>query len=88
MGSVLRYNNCGAAAAATESLEHRRSVRSPAVPAQYAVPSSSYPRRNPGCKNEKVEDTMEGSNGLQPKPAFTATRKVAAAQGVPGNQWY
>lgn len=88
VGSVLRYTNCGAAAAATESLEHRRSVRSPAVPTQYAVPSSSYPRRNPGCKNEKVEDTIEGSNGLQPKPAFTATRKVAAAQGVPGNQWY
>ncbi|KAK1387689.1 hypothetical protein POM88_015867 [Heracleum sosnowskyi] len=88
VGSVLRYTNCGAAAAATESLEHRRSVRSPAVPTQYAVPSSSYPRRNPGCKNDKVEDTIEGSNGLQPKPAFTATRKVAAAQGVTGNQWY
>lgn len=88
VGSVLRYNNCGAAAAAAESLEQRRTVRNPAVPTQYAVSSSSYPRRsNPGCKNERAEDSIEGSNGLQPKPPYLA-RKVAAAQGGSGSQWY
>uniref|UniRef100_A0A5B7A7P4 mitogen-activated protein kinase n=1 Tax=Davidia involucrata TaxID=16924 RepID=A0A5B7A7P4_DAVIN len=88
VGSVLRYNNCGAAAtAAADALEQRRMVRNPAVPAQYAVSSSSYPRRNPGCKNERGEDGVEGSNSLQPKPQYMA-RKVAAAQGGSGSNWY
>ncbi|XP_062176943.1 mitogen-activated protein kinase 15 isoform X2 [Alnus glutinosa] len=72
IGSVLRYNNCGAAAAA-EALEQRRMVRNPAGS-----------RRNPNCKNDRGEDDMvESSNGLQPKPQYLA-RKVAAAQGGSG----
>lgn len=86
VSSVLRYNNCGAAAAA-EALDQRRmGVRNPAAPSQYN--SSSYPRRNPACKNERVDDeAVEGSNGLQPKPQYMA-RKVAAAQGGSGSNWY
>ncbi|XP_019055896.1 PREDICTED: mitogen-activated protein kinase 15-like isoform X2 [Nelumbo nucifera] len=86
VGSVLRYNNCGVAAA-TEALEQRRMARNTAVTAQCA-PSCSYPRRNPGCKNESGEsEGLEGSNSVQPKPQFLA-RKVAAAQGGPGSNWY
>ncbi|XP_059632579.1 mitogen-activated protein kinase 15 isoform X1 [Cornus florida] len=87
VSSVLRYNNCGAAAAAAEALEQRRMGRNPAVPTQYPVSSSSYLRRNPGCKNEREEDGVEESNGLHPKPQYVA-RKVAAAQGGSGSQWY
>ncbi|XP_052207178.1 mitogen-activated protein kinase 15-like isoform X2 [Diospyros lotus] len=88
VSSVLRYNNCGAAAAAAaEALEQRRMVRNPTVPSQYAVTSSSYARRNLACKNERVEDGVEGSNSLQPKPQYVA-RKVAAAQGGSGSHWY
>lgn len=78
VGSVMRYNNCGA-----EALEQRRVVRNP------PVPTSSYPRRNPPYKTERGEDSIvEGSNGLQPKPPYVP-RKVAAAQGGPsGSQWY
>ncbi|KAA8548569.1 hypothetical protein F0562_000164 [Nyssa sinensis] len=87
ISSVLRYNNCGVAAvAAAEALEQRRMVRNPSVPTQYAVSGSSYPRRNPGCKNERGEDGVEGSKSLQPKPQYMA-RKVAAAQGGSGSQW-
>ncbi|XP_022761949.1 mitogen-activated protein kinase 15-like isoform X2 [Durio zibethinus] len=87
VGSVLRYNNCGAAAAA-ETLEQRRMVRNPTVPNQYTASNCSYPRRNPVCKNDRGEDeVVEGSNGLQPKPQYMA-RKVAAAQGGSGSQWY
>ncbi|XP_057956817.1 mitogen-activated protein kinase 15 isoform X1 [Malania oleifera] len=87
VGSVLRYNNCGAAAAA-ETLEQRRMVRNPVVPTHYTASGCSYPRRNAGCKNERGEDeVVEGSNGLQPKPQYMA-RKVAAAQAGPGSQWY
>ncbi|CAK7332981.1 unnamed protein product [Dovyalis caffra] len=83
VSSVLRYNNCGAAAAA-ENLDQRRMVRNPANSTQYST-ANSYPRRNPACKNERGEDEgVEGSNGLQPKPQYMA-RKVAAAQGGPGN---
>jgi len=83
VSSALRYNNCGA-----ETLEQRRMVRNPTVPTQYPVSSSSYPRRNPSCKNERGgEDGVEGSNGLQPNPQYMA-RKVAAAQGGSGSQWY
>ncbi|KAL7251918.1 hypothetical protein ACSBR1_013718 [Camellia fascicularis] len=88
VSSVLRYNNCGAAAAAAETVEQRRMVRNPAVPTQYAVSSSSYARRNSACKNERGgEDGVEGSNGLQPKPQYMP-RKLAAAQGGSGSQWY
>lgn len=87
VSSVLRYNNCGAAAA--EALEQRRAVKNPSVPTQYAAASGcSYPRRNAGCKNERGEDEgVEGSNGLQTKPQYMA-RKVAAAQGGSGSHWY
>lgn len=72
---MLRYNNCGAAAAA-EALEQRRMVRNPAGS-----------RRNPNCKNDRGQDDMvESSNGLQPKPQYLA-RKVAAAQGGSGGHW-
>ena len=85
VGSVMRYNNCGVAVSA-EAIEQRRMARNTAVPAQYT--SSSYPRRNPVCKNERGEDEgIEISNGMQPKPQYMA-RKVAAAQGGPGNHWY
>ncbi|KAI8003168.1 Mitogen-activated protein kinase 16 [Camellia lanceoleosa] len=80
VGSVLRYNNCGA-----EALEHRRMVRNPAVPTQYAVSTS---RRNPGSKNERREDGVEGSSVLQPKPPQYVSRKVAAAQGGSGSHWH
>ncbi|XP_011013681.1 PREDICTED: mitogen-activated protein kinase 15-like isoform X2 [Populus euphratica] len=86
--SVLRYNNCGAAAAAAENLDQQRMVRNPAISTQYATANCSYPRRNPACKNERGEDEgVEGPNGLQPKPQYMA-RKLAAAQGGPGNHWY
>ncbi|KAL6125268.1 hypothetical protein ACLB2K_073327 [Fragaria x ananassa] len=41
--SILRFNNCGAAAAA-ETLEQRRMVRNPAVPTQHtAVAGEMHP---------------------------------------------
>ncbi|XP_022722803.1 mitogen-activated protein kinase 15-like isoform X2 [Durio zibethinus] len=88
VGSVLRYNNCGSAAAA-ESLEQRRMVRNPTGPTQYTATNSSYPQRNPASKNGRREDEIvESSNGLQPKPQYMA-RKVAAAQGSgSGSHWY
>ncbi|KAG5116061.1 hypothetical protein JHK84_042174 [Glycine max] len=81
VGSVMRYNNCGVAV--TAEAEQRRVVRNPSVSAQYAASSCSYPRRNPGYKNERgaEDDGIEGSNGLQPK---YMARKVAAAQAGPG----
>lgn len=86
VGSAMRYNNCGAAV--TAETEQRRVVRNPPVSSQYAASSCSYPRRNPNYKSERVEDdVIEGSNGLQPKPQYIA-RKVAAAQGGAGGQWY
>ncbi|XP_074307312.1 mitogen-activated protein kinase 16 [Silene latifolia] len=86
VGSVLRYNNCGAAVTA-EMMEQRRIVRNPAIPSKY-VGSASYPKRNPGCANERGEDeVMEGPNGLQPKPQYLAS-KVAASQGGAGRNWY
>ena len=86
VGSVLHYNNCASAAA--ETLEQRRMVRNPTVPTQYTATNCSYPRRNSVCKNDRGEDeVVEGSNCLQPKPQYMA-RKVAAAQGGSGSQWY
>lgn len=89
VGSVLRYNNCGAAAAAGEAMEQRRIARSSAVPTQYAVSASSYPKRHPSYKTDKEESVVEGPNALQPKSDQYITRKVAAAAQVgPGSQWY
>ncbi|XP_057429121.1 mitogen-activated protein kinase 16-like [Lotus japonicus] len=86
VGSVMRYNNCGVAV--TAETDQGRVVRNPSVSAQYAASSGSYPRRNPSYKNERPDDDgIEGSNGLQPKPQYMA-RKVAAAQGGAGGQWY
>ncbi|KAK7846314.1 mitogen-activated protein kinase 16 [Quercus suber] len=88
VGSVLRYNNCGAAATA-EALEQRRMSRNAAGTTQYTASNGSYPRRNPNCKNERCEDDgVESSNGLQPKPPQYMPRKVAAAQGGAGSLWY
>ncbi|KAL2506761.1 Mitogen-activated protein kinase 16 [Abeliophyllum distichum] len=84
VGSVLRYNN--GAAATAEANEQRKMVRNPAMPTQYIVPGSSYPRKYPGCKNERGDGT-EGSNGVQPKPDVYMARKVAAAQGGSGSHW-
>lgn len=80
IGSVLRYNS----GAPTEATEQRKTVRNPA---QYVVPNASYPRKHPSCKNERVEDVSEGSNGLQPKPDLYIARKVPA-QGGTGSHWY
>lgn len=86
VGSILHYNNCGAAV--TADAEQRRMGRNPSVSAQYAAPSSSYPRRNPSCKSERAEEVIEGANGLQTKPQYIARKVVAAAQGGPGGNWY
>lgn len=87
-GPVTRHNNSGAAAVSSiEASEQRKMVRNPAIPAQYAVPSSSYPRKQPSCKNERGEEGSEGSNGLQPKPDLYIARKVAAQGGI-GSSWY
>ncbi|XP_027116176.2 mitogen-activated protein kinase 15 isoform X2 [Coffea eugenioides] len=87
VGSVLRYNNCGAAAAAAEAIEQRRMARNSAVPNQYGVSASSYPKRHPSYKSDK-EESIEGPNPLQPKPEQYMARKVAAAQVGSGSQWY
>lgn len=88
VGSMLQYN-CGVAATAgTLEQQQRRMVRNPAGRTQYTVSNCSYPRRNPTSKNERGEDDgVESSNGLQPKPQYMA-RKVAAAQGGPGGNWF
>ncbi|GFQ02161.1 mitogen-activated protein kinase 16 [Phtheirospermum japonicum] len=66
IGPMLRYNNCGASS--VETTEERKMTRNPNIPAQYIVPSSSYPRKHPGCKIDGGEGVNEGPNGLQPKP--------------------
>ncbi|KAJ4956514.1 hypothetical protein NE237_013297 [Protea cynaroides] len=84
VGSVLHYNS----GTATDAFEQRRIIRNPSVSTQYVGSGCSYPRRNPGRKNESEEgEGLEGSNRVQPKPQYIA-RKVAAAQGGPGGQWY
>ncbi|XP_047307667.1 mitogen-activated protein kinase 15 [Impatiens glandulifera] len=97
VGSILHYNNCGAAAVAGEALEQRRISRNPAVPPQYggaissssSTSSTSYPRRSAPCKNKRVEDgVVEGSDGLQPKPSFVARKMAAAPGGGSGTHWY
>ncbi|KAM6545326.1 hypothetical protein CsatB_026062 [Cannabis sativa] len=88
VGSVLRHNN-GGTAVGTEALEQRRTVKNPPVPTPNPATGVSYPRRNPPiCKNERGEDEgIEGSNG-RTKPQYVMARKVAAAQGGSGSQWY
>ncbi|KAK6117283.1 hypothetical protein DH2020_048977 [Rehmannia glutinosa] len=87
IGPMLHYNNCGATTASIETNEQRKTLRTSAMPAQYIVPSSSYPRKHPSCKNEGEEDRMEGSNSMQPKPDLYVARKVAAAQGRTVSHW-
>lgn len=83
VGSVLPYNNGGTTA---EVYQQRRMISDPSLPAQFTTPSS-YPRRNSSCKTDREDEGLDGSNGVQPKPQYLA-RKVAAAQGVSGGQWY
>ncbi|XP_027919222.1 mitogen-activated protein kinase 15-like isoform X1 [Vigna unguiculata] len=85
VGSVLRHNNRGVAV--TTETEQRKTGKNPSVSAKYAAQSCSYPRRNPNCKIERAVEGIEGANGLQTKPQYLA-RKVAAAQGGPGGNWY
>ncbi|XP_051128608.1 mitogen-activated protein kinase 15-like isoform X3 [Andrographis paniculata] len=88
IGSILRYNNCGAAAVSTEPVEQQRKVvRNPGIPAKYIGPNGSYSRKHPGCKNESGDDDTGGSNGMPPKPDLFMSRKVAA-QAVSGSHWY
>ncbi|KAK6117279.1 hypothetical protein DH2020_048978 [Rehmannia glutinosa] len=44
IGPMLHYNNCGATTASIETNEQRKTLRTSAMPAQYIVPSSSYPK--------------------------------------------
>lgn len=79
-GFVLHY--IGGVAGA----DQRRTIRNSSFPAQYSTSSCSYPKRNLSCKNERVEDGIEGSNGLNSKPQYVA-RKVVAAPGGAGSNW-
>lgn len=85
---MMRYNNCGAAVTAADAIEQRKIARNPGGPTQYPISNASYPRRHPSCKNERGEDSSDGSNGVQAKPEQYMARKVAAAPGGPGSQWY
>lgn len=83
VGSVARYNN-------SDALEQRRAGRNNpvAAPTHYPLPASSYPKRSNSsstCKNNKVETSIEVSSGNGPP---YVPRKVAAAQGGLGSQWY
>nr|GMD83549.1 mitogen-activated protein kinase 15 isoform X1 [Ipomoea batatas] len=86
VSSVMRYNG-GSAVTASEAIEQRRTLRNPTTMPQYAISNPSYSRRHPSCKNERGEDGNEGSNTV-PKPDQYMARKVAAAPGGSGNQWY
>ncbi|KAL6571540.1 Mitogen-activated protein kinase 16 [Orobanche hederae] len=95
IGPMLRQNNnCGPTEEpprpSKEITEERKTNRNPNnnTPSHYIVPSSSYPRKHQGCKFEGGESVNEGPSGLQAKPDLHMTRKVAAAQGGPGNHWY
>ena len=84
----MRYNNCGAVAAAEVLEQQRRMMRNPGMPNQFSTSSCAYPKRNPGCINERGEDHgMDGSTTVQPKPPYLA-RKVAAGQNGTGSHWY
>lgn len=81
-GSALHYSR-GVAGS-----EQRRTIRNPSVAVQYAASSCSYPKRNPSCKNERAEDGIESSNGLQSKPQYIAQKvAAAAAHGGAGGNW-
>ncbi|KAL6535340.1 Mitogen-activated protein kinase 16 [Orobanche minor] len=67
---------------------HIIQARGSARPGRIIGPISSYPRKHQGCKFEGGESVNEGPSGLQAKPDLHMTRKVAAAQGGPGNHWY
>ncbi|KAL8486319.1 hypothetical protein ACS0TY_022650 [Phlomoides rotata] len=86
-GPSLRYSISGAAA---ETTDQRKMTRNPGMPGQYIAPSSSYPRKHVGCKNEDRDGAIDGPNGpgLQPKSDLYMARKVAAAQGGVGSHWY
>ncbi|KAL6526533.1 Mitogen-activated protein kinase 16 [Orobanche gracilis] len=94
IGPMLRYNNCGPTEEpprpSKETTEERKTNRNPNnnPPSHYIAPSSSYPRKQQGYKFEGGEGVNEGPSGFQPKPDLHMTRKVAAAQGGPGNHWY
>uniref|UniRef100_A0A7N0UMK0 mitogen-activated protein kinase n=1 Tax=Kalanchoe fedtschenkoi TaxID=63787 RepID=A0A7N0UMK0_KALFE len=91
IGSVLRYGNCGAAAA-SEAVDQRRMVRNSSAQSQYIPADGSYPRRNPGIRSERGDDEgVESSKGMQHKPHYLARKMAAAAaaaQGGSGHQWY
>lgn len=57
-------------------------TRNPSMAGQYIAP-----RKHAGCKNEGSDGAIDGS-GLQPKRDLYMARKVAAAQGGVGSQWY
>lgn len=93
VGSVLRYNNCNAAAGVNaEAVEQRRMMRNLAGPVQYSSSANcSYPRRNSSsvCKNERgEEEALEGVPSGMQRNAQHIQRKVAAAQGGSGSHWY
>ncbi|CAM8902996.1 unnamed protein product [Rhodiola kirilowii] len=91
IGSVLRYGNCGVAAA-SEAVDQQRMVRNSPAQSQYIPADGTYPRRNPGIRSEKGEDDgIESSIGMKPKPHYLARKMAAAAtsaQGSTGHQWY
>ena len=85
VGSVLRYNNCGAATG-VEALEQqqRRMVRNPVGVAQYPKRSSQP------CKSSRGDedcDSAEGSSRLKQNPQYLP-QKVAAAQDTAMSRWY
>lgn len=86
VGSVLRYNNCGAATG-VEALEQqqRRIVRNPAAAA------AQYPKRSQVCKSNRGDEdcaaSAEGPSRLTQNPQYIP-QKVAAAQDTAMSRWY
>jgi hypothetical protein len=87
VGSVLRYNNCGAATG-VEALEQqqRRMVRNPA-----AAAAAQYPKRSQVCKSNRGDEdcaaSTEGPSRLTQNPQYIP-QKVAAAQDTAMSRWY
>lgn len=84
VGSVLHYNNCGAATG-VEALEQqqRRMVRNPAG-------ASQYPKRTQPCKSSRGDEdcaTAEGPNRMKPNTQYIP-QKVGAAQDTAMSLWY
>ncbi|CAD5332107.1 unnamed protein product [Arabidopsis thaliana] len=85
VGSVLRYNNCGAATG-VEALEQqqRRMVRNPAA-------ASQYPKRTQPCKSNRGDEdcatAAEGPSRLKPNTQYIP-QKVSAAQDTAMSRWY